>query len=147
MMPLDGRAPAGLHSTIPALPVRDVAAAAAHYRGRFGFEAPHHDGGFAVLMRDDAVIHLWGATDESWAARADLAERPIRSGAESFLASTGSCRIEVADVDALFAELQPLGVLHHVSLGGVDRTDFGTREFATTDLDGNLLSFFHWVER
>jgi len=27
MMPLDGRAPAGLHSTIPALPVRDVAAA------------------------------------------------------------------------------------------------------------------------
>ena len=27
----------------------------------------------------------------------------------------------------------------------VDDTDFGTREFATLDCDGNLLSFFRWV--
>jgi hypothetical protein len=35
-------------------------------------------------------------------------------------------------------------VLHDVSLDGVGTTDFGTREFAAVDLDGNLLTFFRW---
>ena len=138
---------AGLGRTVPALPVRDVPAAVAHYRERFGFDAPHATDDFAVMTRDDAVVNLWGASDESWRARDRLAERPIRSGAESFLAGTASCRIEVADVDALFAELQAAGVLHPVSTDGVGATDFGTREFATLDLDGNLLSFFRWNDR
>ena len=34
-----------------------------------------------------------------------------------------------------------------VSQGGVDDTDFGTREFATLDRDGNLVTFFQWVAR
>ena len=137
-------AEAGLHRTIPALPVRDVRAAVAYYRERFGFHSPHETDDFAVIARDDAVLHLWGATDEDWTTRADLAQRPIRSGAESFIAGTASCRIEVADIDALYAELEPNGVLHRVSRDGVETTDFGTREFATLDLDGNLLTFFRW---
>src|SRR5215218_9546541 len=142
MSRLDRRAVARLHRTIPALPVRNVGAAVAYYRDRFGIDAPHATGDFAVLVRDDAVLHLWGATDEDWRSRDDLDRRPIRSGAESFLAGTASCRIEVADVDALFEELQSAGVLHDVSRGGVTATDFGTREFATLDGDGNLLTFF-----
>ncbi len=125
------------------MPVRDVRAAAAHYRDRFGFEAPHETDGFAVLVRDDAVLHIWGVTDESWRTRGDLARQPICSGAESFIAGTASCRIEVADVDALFEELQQAGVLHPSVQGRVAATDFGTREFATLDLDGNLLTFFY----
>ena len=131
-----------LRRTIPALPVRDVAAAVAYYRDRFGFDALHEDDGFAVLARDDAVLHLWGATDEDWRSREDLDRNPICSGAESFLAGTASCRIEVSDVDALFAELRSAEVLHDVSRAGVTETDFGTREFATLDDDGNLLTFF-----
>jgi catechol 2,3-dioxygenase-like lactoylglutathione lyase family enzyme len=131
-----------MYKTIPALPVRDVGAAVTHYRDRFGFEAPHVADDFAILTRDDAVLHLWGATDEEWRSREDLTARPICSGAESFLAGTASCRIETADVDALFRELQPRGVLHDVSQSGPCVTDFGTREFAAVDLDGNLLTFF-----
>jgi catechol 2,3-dioxygenase-like lactoylglutathione lyase family enzyme len=138
-------AEAGLHRTIPALPVRDVRTAVAHYRERFGFEPRHETDGFAVITRDDAVLHLWGATDEDWRARQDLRDRPICSGAESFIAGTASCRIEVTDIDALYGELEPTGVLHRVSRDGVTTTDFGTREFATVDLDGNLLSFFRWT--
>jgi catechol 2,3-dioxygenase-like lactoylglutathione lyase family enzyme len=137
------RASAGLDRTIPALPVRDVRAAVAHYRERFGFDAPHETDDFAVLVRDDAVLHLWGTSDEDWRSRENLTRQPICSGAESFLAGTASCRIEVTDVDALFDELQRADVLHPVSRGGVGATDFGTREFATLDLDGNLLTFFH----
>ena len=141
-----GRARAGLHRTIPALPVRDVPAAVAYYRQRFGLEPVHETEDFAVVVRDDAVVHLWGATDEGWRRRPDLAERPVSSGAESFLAGTASCRIEVADVDGLFAELERADVLHRVSREGPDDTDFGTREFATVDRDGNLVTFFRWRE-
>jgi catechol 2,3-dioxygenase-like lactoylglutathione lyase family enzyme len=125
--------------------VREVPAAVAYYRARFGFEAVHETGDFAVIVRDDAVLHLWGASDQDWRSRPDLAERPVCSGAESFIAGTASCRIEVADVDSLYEELRGAEVLHPVSRDGVDDTDFGTREFATLDSDGNLLTFFRWV--
>jgi len=134
-----------LTQTIPALPVRDMTAAVAFYRERLGFEVLHHDGGFAVLLRDEAVLHLWESADESWRERPDTAESPVRSGAESFIAGTASCRIMCLGVDELFDELRAADVLHPVSRDGVDDTDFGTREFATLDLDGNLLTFFRWV--
>jgi uncharacterized glyoxalase superfamily protein PhnB len=140
---VSARAKAGLGKTIPALPVANVTVAVAHYRERFGFEAVHQDVGFAVLARDDAVVHLWESSDEAWHSREDFVDRPVCSGAESFLAGTASCRIETEDVDALFEELGPRGVLHN-TVTGVTDTDFGTREFATVDLDGNLIDFFRW---
>jgi catechol 2,3-dioxygenase-like lactoylglutathione lyase family enzyme len=124
-----------------------VNAAVAFYRDRFGFDSPHQTDDFAVLVRDDAVLHLWGATDDDWRTRSDLNRRPICSGAESFLAGTASCRIEVSDVDALFDEMRSAGVLHEVSRKGVSATSFGTTEFAALDPDGNLLTFFRWNER
>jgi catechol 2,3-dioxygenase-like lactoylglutathione lyase family enzyme len=133
-----------LSQTIPALPVSDAARGAAFYRDKLGFEVLHHDGGFAVLCRDEAVVHLWEASDESWRGR-DAREQPVCSGAESFIAGTASCRISVEGVDDLYAELSEAEVLHPVSKAGVDATDFGTREFATLDADGNLVTFFQWV--
>jgi catechol 2,3-dioxygenase-like lactoylglutathione lyase family enzyme len=135
---------AGLSRTIPALPVRDIGSAVAHYRDRLGFTPLHVDDGFAVLQRDDARVHLWHAGDDSWSTRDDLRERPVDSGAESFLAGTASCRIETADVDGLYAELSATDVLHPVSRDGITDTDFGTREFAALDIDGNLIEFFRW---
>ena len=132
---------AELGRTIPALPVRDVRAAAAFYRDRFGFGVRHETDDFSVIVRDGAELHLWGAGDSSWQTRGDLREKPVCSGAESFIAGTASCRVEVADVDSLFEELSARDVLHPVTKD-VTATDFGTREFATLDLDGNLLSFF-----
>jgi catechol 2,3-dioxygenase-like lactoylglutathione lyase family enzyme len=132
-----------LGQTIPALPVQNAEKAVGFYHDRFGFEIVHHDGGFAVLARDDAVLHLWEAGDESWSERETL-ERPVRSGAESFIAGTASCRILVDDVDDLYEEMRRSDVLHPVSNEGVDDTDFGTREFATLDIDGNLVTYFQW---
>ena len=136
---------ATLSQTIPAMPVRNAAAAVEHYRDRFGFEVLHQDEGFAVLGRDDARVHLWQAGDESWRERVALRETPISSGAESFIAGTASCRIMVDGVDDLYKELSAKDVLHPVSRDGVSDTDYGSREFATLDQDGNLISFFEWV--
>jgi catechol 2,3-dioxygenase-like lactoylglutathione lyase family enzyme len=134
-----------LGKTIPALPVRDAAAAAEFYRDRLGFQVLHQDDGFVVLERDGAQVHLWQAGDESWRERVALRERPVSSGAESFIAGTASCRIEVDGVDELYEELRAKDVLHPVSREGVSETDFGSREFATLDADGNLISFFQWL--
>jgi catechol 2,3-dioxygenase-like lactoylglutathione lyase family enzyme len=137
------RVDAKLSQTIPALPVRDAAAAVAFYRDRLGFEVFHHHGGFAVVGRDDAVLHLWEAGDESWRGR-DTGDRPVRSGAESFIAGTASCRIRVELVAELYEEMSARGVLHPASRQGVSDEDYGAREFATLDLDGNLVTFFRW---
>jgi len=134
-----------LSQTIPALPVRNAEKSVDFYRDRLGFDVLHHDGGFAVLARDDAVLHLWEAGDESWNERTTI-ERPVRSGAESFIAGTASCRIVVDGVDELYEEMRASDVLHPVSKESVDDTDFGTREFATLDADGNLVTFFQWRE-
>ena len=136
---------ATLSQTIPAMPVRDAGAAVDFYRDRLGFEVLHHEEGFAVLGRDDARVHVWQAADETWRERVALRETPISSGAESFIAGTASCRIMVEGVDDLYAELSAKDVLHPVSREGVSETDYGTREFATLDQDGNLISFFTWV--
>ena len=133
-----------LGQTIPALPVQDVGKSVEFYGERLGFRALHDDGGFAVLGRDESVVHLWQADDESWLGR-DPLERPVRSGAESFIAGTASCRVSVEGLDDLYEELRRANVLHPVSKDSVSDTDFGTREFATLDLDGNLLTFFQRV--
>ena len=75
----------------------------------------------------------------------DLTQSTRRATLRSWC-ETASCRIAVSDVDALFAELQSAGVLHDVSRAGATSTDFGTREFAAVDTDGNLLTFFRWNE-
>jgi catechol 2,3-dioxygenase-like lactoylglutathione lyase family enzyme len=134
-----------LRDTIPALPARSVATSVGFYRDRFGFEPLHHDGGFAVVARDRAVIHRWVAGDESWRSRGPLGEKPVCSGAESFIAGTASCRVSVTGVDELYAELSAADVLHSASREGVSDTDFGTREFHTLDPDGNLVTFFERV--
>jgi catechol 2,3-dioxygenase-like lactoylglutathione lyase family enzyme len=124
---------------IPALPAGSVRAGADFYRDRFGFEIVHFDEGFAVLRRDAAEVHLWGASDDSWRGGLD-AERPVRSGAESFIAGTASCRIGVTGVDELYESCNAAGIVHPNA--HLRDTEWGTREFGTLDPDGNLVTFF-----
>jgi catechol 2,3-dioxygenase-like lactoylglutathione lyase family enzyme len=133
-----------LGAPIPVLQATNVEQSVAFFRDQLGFELVYDEGdGFAILRRDGATLHLTAAADEEWRRREDWT-RPIVSGAESFLAGTGSCRVEVEEgVDELYAEAQAAGILHpraHLS-----DTWWGTREFGVLDPDGNLLTF--WQER
>jgi catechol 2,3-dioxygenase-like lactoylglutathione lyase family enzyme len=129
-----------LGRTVPALPVRDIGAAIAFYRDRLGFEVGYHDDGFAIVVRDDAEIHLWAAHDEHWEVRTTLAPQPVVSGAESFLAGTASCRIEVEGIDALYDEYRDSGVLYGPDTV-VEQQPWNSREFPALDLERNLLTF------
>jgi catechol 2,3-dioxygenase-like lactoylglutathione lyase family enzyme len=125
--------------TTPALPAADVERSIAFYRDQLGFEPVHAEEGFAVLRRDAATLHIWGATDESWHERSDWG-RPVVSGAESFLAGTASCRVRVDGVDDLYAHCDERGIVHPNA--HIDDTSWGTREFGVLDPDGNLIGFY-----
>jgi len=131
-----------LSQTVPAFPVENVVAATAFYAGRLGFTVVHLDeAGFAIVMRDTAEVHLWQADDQRWRDR-PAGSAPVQSGAESFISGTASCRILTDDIDGLYSELRAASVLHPTDHGSPLGTEWGTREFAALDLDGNLLTFF-----
>lgn len=126
---------------IPALPVQSVAQSAIFYREQLGFIPRHEDTDFAIVVRDAVEIHLWEASDERWQDR--NGPSPVVSGAESFIAGTASCRIQVTGVDDLYREFQPRGVLH--SNAQLEDQPWGSREFAVVDLDNNLITFFERI--
>lgn len=85
--------------SIPALPVGDIKKSIGFYCDKLGFTLVHHEDGFAVLMCNEVRIHLWEASDEGWRSRSN--DSPVCTGAESFIAGTASCRIEVEGIDEL----------------------------------------------
>lgn len=132
---------AGMLGAIPVLPVRDPEAAVRFYAERMDFAIGHLEAGYAIVQTDRIQIHLWGATDESWRGRDGGA--PIVSGAESFLAGTASCRVQVAGIDRLHERYRAAGVLH--PNGRLGDKPHGLREFSVLDLDGNLITFFESI--
>lgn len=129
-----------LLAVVPILPVRSVDTALAFYRDRLGFTVRHREGGLAILERDGVTIHLTQLDDERWRTRADLATRPIESGAESFIPGTASCRIQVDDAARTLAQLIAATVLPPNAQ--VREQWWGERDFGVVDPDGNLLTFF-----
>lgn len=134
-----------LLNSIPALPVTDLVGATDFYRDRLGFSRGYADESFAIVIRDGLELHLWAANDETWSRRKDvLSSVPVVSGAESFLAGTASCRIEVSGIEPLYEELKETGVLYS-SDTTIEEKPWGTREFPALDLERNLLTFYERI--
>jgi len=134
-----------LLSAIPALPVVNIDKAVMCYRDRFHFVCRHQDEGFAIFVRNEVEIHLWAACDYSWKWRSILLFlSPVWSGAESFLAGTASCRIEVENIESFYKEYEQTGVLYREETS-IDETSWGKREFPTLDLHRNLLTFYEHI--
>jgi hypothetical protein len=134
-----------LSRTIPALPVVSIADGVRFYVERLGFTASYQDDSFARLVRDDAELHLWAAKDDGWKEREATVDNPVRSGAESFLAGTASCRIRVEGIDELYAEYRAAGVLYDANTT-IRTQPWGQRDFPALDLHRNLLTFYEPLE-
>lgn len=128
--------------TIPALPVINIDKAVDFYEIKMGFKARHKEKYFSILVRDFIEIHLWAACDRSrrftflWGIF-----KPIRTGSESFIAGTASCRIEVTDLEDLYKEYRKTQVLFDKKTTIV-KQHWGDRDFPILDLHGNLITFF-----
>jgi len=113
----------------PIFPVRDLAAALAHYTA-LGFHTLTYDGGedYGFANRDGTGLHLAAHPDH------DPAQHQ----------HTGAAYLYVRDADALYAEWTRPGI------GGqtwpVCTTPYRLREGSHTDLDGNVIRFGSPVE-
>ena len=94
-----------MQKTVPALPVQDIETSCKYNTNKLGFNIRHQEEAFAIAVRDEIEIHLWHACDASWKWRSIfLVLHPIRSGTETYIGGTASCRIQVQGVDELFEE-------------------------------------------
>jgi hypothetical protein len=66
-------------------------------------------------------------------------------GAESFLAGTASCRIEVQGIDELFEEYKKQELIYN-SNTKVEEQPWGDREFPALDHHRNLLTFYEAIK-
>ncbi|PWS28459.1 bleomycin resistance family protein [Pedobacter yonginense] len=132
-------------NSVPALPVVSIKKAVDFYQTKMGFNARNQEETFAILVRGNVEIHLWQACDKSWKFRSlVLFLKPIWSGAETFIAGTASCRVEVEGIDELYSEYKAQGVLHGEH-SVVEEQYWGHRDLATLDLYGNLITFYEVV--
>ena len=130
-----------IREVMPVFQVKNVQASVDFYRDKLGFRPRYQNGdAMAIVERDGTDIILTRADDESWRTRANFLQRPVASGAESFLPGTGSCRIRVEGVDELYAAYKAQGLIH--SNGTLRDQPWGVRDFGIGDLDGNALAFF-----
>jgi catechol 2,3-dioxygenase-like lactoylglutathione lyase family enzyme len=111
-----------LTAAVPILPARDVEATARFYRDRLGFQIVHAEREYGIVARDGVEVHFWGPSG------IDPAE------------TDGMCRIGVNGIDELYEQCGRAGIVH--PNGPLQRKPWGTREFAATDLDNNLITFF-----
>lgn len=104
----------------PVLTVRRLSDALNHY-SKLGFAVTSYDDSYAFAVRDDVQLHLAQLSDID----------PATSNVSAYL--------YVDDADALFAQWQAAGV--EGRLRAPQDTDYGLREGAHVDPDGNLLRF------
>jgi catechol 2,3-dioxygenase-like lactoylglutathione lyase family enzyme len=109
-------------SVAPVLPTRDVQAALARYE-RLGFEVSIYSGGdfYGFVRRGEVSFHLSKVEDVN----------PKTTLVSVF--------VYVSDADALHAEWSGTGVEGHFH--EPTDTDYGLREGAYVDPDGNLLRY------
>jgi len=111
----------GMASLAPVLPVADLPRALAHYEA-LGFDVESFpDGGYGFAERGAVNLHL---------ARVDDLDPAT---------TTSACYLYVTDADALHQEWSAAGVGGRL-IPPTD-TDYGLREGAHVDPDGNLLRY------
>jgi catechol 2,3-dioxygenase-like lactoylglutathione lyase family enzyme len=107
-------------AVVPVVPVTDVREAVDFYRDKLGFEQAFEAGpDYVGVTRLGVELHLDGVVN---AAAGDV-----------------SVRITTDGIDALYAELEPGGVVHPDE--PLETKPWGLRQFSVLDPSGNRLTF------
>jgi hypothetical protein len=106
---------------IPVLPSQNIERDIAWYRDKTGFEAYYSDKMYAIIYRENLVIHL------QW--HADTPDDPLLGGSV--------IRIFVKNIELLFEEFVERGTVSKDKF--VKNTPWGTNEFGFYDLNNNAI--------
>ena len=110
-----------MKQAIPVLPSQDIARDTAWYQEKLGFTTHFADHMYAVIYRDNIVMHL------QW--HADTPDDPLLGGSV--------VRILTEDIRPLFQEMVQRGTVTENALR--ENTPWGTHEFGVFDLNNNLI--------
>lgn len=106
---------------IPVLASLNIKNTVEFYKTKLGFNRIGYlDDNYAIIARDQFIVHFWKCND------------PIHP-------ENTSCYVDVEQIDVLYQELLPFGVVH--PNGKLENKPYGMREFAILDCDGNLIKF------
>ena len=109
-------------SAVPIIPAQEIEASAAWYRDMLAFEIVHTEHEYGIVERDDLQIHFWGPSGI-----------PPKD-------SMTMIRVGVRGIDGLFELCRQREIVHPNA--PLEEKPCGLREFAITDWDGNLVTFF-----
>ncbi len=110
-----------LISAAPVLASLDIERTVAFYCSSLGFARVYVEpGAWGIVARDSVQIHFWACSDKN-------------------IAENTSCRVYVSGIDALYGELNLVGVVHPNA--PLVQKPWGSREFGVLDPDGNLITF------
>ncbi|WP_199121469.1 VOC family protein [Pedobacter sp. ASV28] len=109
-----------LRSAIPILASLNAEETIKFYTEKLGFTFHSNWDGYLIFSREAIQIHLWPTTDE---------EIPKNTG----------CYVNVTEVDHLYAEYEPKGVVH--PNGKLESKPWEMRQFSILDNNGNIIHF------
>jgi catechol 2,3-dioxygenase-like lactoylglutathione lyase family enzyme len=109
-----------LQSAVPILASLDDEATIKFYTEKLGFTFHSNWEGYLIFSKDGVQLHLWPCKD---------AEIPKATG----------CYINVTEVEKLYAEYEPLGVVH--PKGQLEEKPWEMKQFSIEDNNGNLIHF------
>ena len=110
-----------LDRAIPVLPSQDISRDEAWYKEMLGLQTYFANHMYAVMYRDNIVIHL------QW--HADTSDDPLLGGSV--------VRILTKDIQQIFREMVQRGTVTEDALR--EHTPWGTHEFGVFDLNRNLI--------
>lgn len=109
-----------LKSAVPILASLNEDETVKFYTETLGFTFHSSWEGYLILSRDEVHIHLWPCKDP---------EIPKNTG----------CYVNVDEVEKLYAEFEPLGVIH--PNGALQQMPWGMKQFSILDNNGNIIHF------
>lgn len=90
------------------------------YTEKLGFTFHNNWDGYLIFSRDSMHLHLWPTNDP---------EIPKNTG----------CYVNVTEVDNLYAEYEPLGIVH--PNGKLEIKPWEMKQFSILDNSGNIIHF------
>lgn len=105
----------------PVLASLDIERSVDFFVSKLGFTKVYAvQGEYGIVSNGAVSIHFWSGTDPS-------------------IPKATGCRVQVVGIEQLFQRCQSLAIVHPNA--PLEAKPWGNKEFAITDIDGNLITF------